>query len=121
MPNDAAHIPLGKSSDARLLPCGNCGGEAEFRSGSSTMPYIRCKMCGMRTGSSWDKEKLIETWNRRYERTCHIVPRSKELGIVGGFPACSECGVYMHYQPYTGKLPKYCPNCGARVIGGKDA
>ena len=48
-----------------LLPCGNCGGEAEWRDGSSTRPYIRCKQCGMRTGSSNDFFKLKLVWNRR--------------------------------------------------------
>ena len=48
-----------------LLPCPFCGGKAEFRSGSSTTPYIRCMECGGRTKSSYDKTKLIAAWNRR--------------------------------------------------------
>lgn len=48
-----------------LLPCPYCGGEAEFRDGSSTTPYIRCKKCGCRTGSSRDEERLVRIWNRR--------------------------------------------------------
>ena len=48
-----------------LLPCPHCGGEAEARDGSSTTPYIRCKSCGCRTGSSWDMDKLKAAWNRR--------------------------------------------------------
>lgn len=49
----------------KLLPCPFCGGEAECRSGSSTTPYIRCKKCGCRTGSSYNREKLAEAWNTR--------------------------------------------------------
>ena len=48
-----------------LLKCANCGGEPEWHDGSSTTPYIRCKSCGMRTGSSRDYEKLKRVWNRR--------------------------------------------------------
>jgi Lar family restriction alleviation protein len=48
-----------------LLPCPFCGGKAEFRSGSSTTPYIRCKECGGRTKSSRNRENLISVWNRR--------------------------------------------------------
>lgn len=48
-----------------LLPCPFCGGKAEFRSGSSTTPYIRCKECGGRTKSSRNKAKLIAAWNMR--------------------------------------------------------
>lgn len=48
-----------------LLPCAHCGGEAEWRDGSSTRPYIRCKKCGVRTGSSNDFWKLKHAWNKR--------------------------------------------------------
>lgn len=51
-------------------PCPFCGGEAEYRDGSSTTPYIRCKECGCRTGSSRDREKLAQAWNTRCKRTC---------------------------------------------------
>lgn len=48
-----------------LLPCPFCGGEAEWRDGSSTKPYIRCRECGMRTGGSYACDKLKAKWNRR--------------------------------------------------------
>lgn len=51
-----------------LLTCANCGGEPEWRDGSSTAPYIRCKSCGMRTPSCKSRDyakKLTEIWNRR--------------------------------------------------------
>lgn len=48
-----------------LKPCPFCGGKAEFRSGSSTTPYIRCKECGGRTKSSRNSANLVAAWNRR--------------------------------------------------------
>ena len=53
------------SATVKLLPCPFCGGKAEFRSGSSTTPYIRCKECGGRTKSSRNRANLIAAWNRR--------------------------------------------------------
>lgn len=52
-------------SGDELKPCPFCGGKAEFRSGSSTTPYIRCRECGGRTKSSRDRANLIDAWNRR--------------------------------------------------------
>lgn len=49
----------------KLLPFPFCGGKAEFRSGSSTTPYIRCRECGGRTKSSRNRANLIAAWNRR--------------------------------------------------------
>ena len=39
------HLTKGRPTDD-LLKCANCG-EPEWRDGSSTTPYIRCKSCGM--------------------------------------------------------------------------
>lgn len=59
---------LAPSDTSDLLRCANCGGEPEWRDGSSTFPYIRCKSCGMRTPSSRSsdyRKKLTAIWNRR--------------------------------------------------------
>lgn len=74
----------GKTYD--LLPCPFCGGEAEFRDGSSTKPYIRCKSCGCRTWGSHAYDKLAAAWNRRAERTWHDF--SDELPPVGASVLC---------------------------------
>lgn len=74
----------GKTYD--LLPCPHCGGEAEFRDGSSTKPYIRCKECGCRTWGSHAYDKLVAAWNRRAERTWHDF--SDELPPVGASVLC---------------------------------
>lgn len=63
---------MSESTSTKLEParttlrrCPFCGGKAEFRSGSSTTPYIRCRECGGRTKSSRNRANLIDAWNRR--------------------------------------------------------
>ena len=104
----------GKTYD--LLPCPHCGGEAEFRDGSSTKPYIRCKECGCRTWGSHAYDKLVAAWNRRAERTC----RNASFDPLGF--RCSECGAedYMDGSAIVWvdggpQDASYCPHCGARV------
>lgn len=103
----------GKTYD--LLPCPHCGGEAEFRDGSSTAPYIRCKSCGCRTGSGRSYEKLVERWNRRSERTCRMG------APIDGEYQCGECG-HLNRETYRADKgwypPEYCAHCGARVVEG---
>lgn len=86
-----------------LKRCPFCGGEAEMREGSSTRPYVRCKVCGCRTGSSKYRSAVKSAWNVRAERTCRVeYPDDARM--------CSEC----HY--YVGPHHLYCPHCGARVV-----
>ena len=102
-----------------LKPCPHCGGEAEARDGSSTMPYIRCKSCGCRTGSSWNVDKLKAAWNRRAERTCQIVVSvDRSPASYGGrIHRCSSCGKALPGALFRNGWTQldYCPRCGARV------
>ena len=75
------------------------------------------------------KKKAIEAWNRRAERTCRVeedTKRASQTQLVVT-KSCSECGhcfgAETHYERiFEGlvlneiELPRYCPNCGARVI-----
>lgn len=106
-----------------LLPCPHCGGEAEFRDGSSTKPYIRCKSCGCRTWGSFAYDKLVAAWNRRAERTCRNVSEWNNPDLFDF--KCSECGAEvcsdeMGKSPLVvyecEEHPRYCPNCGAKVV-----
>lgn len=100
-----------------LLPCPHCGGEAEARGGSSTMPYIRCKSCGCRTRASYDMDKLKEAWNRRAERTCNVKSSYMEweTGDYSYLEVKLSCGHDFTWD--DGTPPDYCPYCGAKVIG----
>ena len=53
---------------------------------------------------------MAERWNRRAESTCRKVPGRMKYGRR--MPECSECG-----QSLGDKRWKYCPNCGAKVVG----
>ena len=109
-----------------LLPCPHCGGEAEARGGSSTMPYIRCKSCGCRTRASYDMDKLKEAWNRRAggaceqrrtRRTCHVESShvEQEMGDYSYLEVELSCGHAFTWD--DGTPPDYCPYCGSRVVG----
>ncbi len=39
-----------------------------------------------------------------------------KINSDGYYPYCSECGK----EPESGKMTKFCPNCGARMDGGAD-
>lgn len=98
-----------------LLPCPFCGGEAEIRGNSAL--FVQCVNCGTRYGDRYHttKAEAIAAWNTRVERTCHADYRGGGYGIGGWY--CSECGGYMHDDIQQDMA--YCPNCGARVIGGE--
>ena len=99
-----------------LLPCPFCGGEAEARDGSSTTPYIRCKSCGCRTGSSRNVDRLKDAWNRRTRRTCHVESShvEQEIGDYSYLEVELSCGHDFTWD--GGTPPDYCPYCGARII-----
>ena len=114
-----------------LKPCPICGGtklatsysacinmDHEFMPDTVHMHVfdLYCKECGCRVqegGDTYDeaKEAVVEKWNHRAERTCHVVRSGKPSPT--GVPSklhCSECG---------GRLTRfgsYCPSCGAEVV-----
>ncbi len=110
-----------------LKPCPFCGDEAEYRYGSSTSPYIRCKRCGCRTGSSRDRTKLAQAWNARWERTCEMVDILTEFKEHHNYDEhafrCGACHAEREVYAYDeegnmwAEIPKRCPECGAKVVG----
>lgn len=113
-----------------LRKCPFCGGEAVVRRGNvSKLYYVRCSNieCAVFpiTDGFSTEGQAARAWNRRAERTCRI-----ETGPSAVFKnetgpdrmtqdfvdRCSECGNVMNRDPFTGKYPRYCSWCGARVI-----
>lgn len=125
-----------------LLPCPFCGGEAELRDdGETGYPFlVQCVDCGgMTCGhlhadtpfgaiAAWNtraeyhgfEDAAVNAWKRikaYQERTC----RNTDDDCDAWFK-CSECGLHSKLEIMSGGygIPNYCPNCGAKVIGGKD-
>lgn len=99
-------------NEVKLKRCPFCGGEAEIIEAEGNEPEticIQCSSCGVSVHHKWlEPEVLIDYWNRRAERTCHVIPD----GCIG---RCSACGADVFGDP-DGNEGTYCPNCGARVV-----
>lgn len=123
-----------------LKPCPFCGDEDLEIDHAPTYDVhhpdvyeVHCVECGGRGGEGWTEAEAIAAWNTRaemsYEDTLILLD---ELGLsertcrnVGYYIdgtrfKCSECG----YNGWTkwakdgeDRIPNYCPNCGARVVG----
>ena len=105
-----------------LKPCPCCGGVADVKTyelrDRCWEALLRCASCGLeiaRTGSSEAEArgKTVEAWNARWESTCHDVLPEKHGEPIEGYWECSECGC-----EWGGDYdaPKYCPDCGAKVV-----
>lgn len=92
-----------------LLSCPFCRGKAEIlRMRQQNIFFAWCDECEAR-GDYYDTEEdAAEAWNRRAERTCHVI----DHGAVG---ACSACGAECFGSP-EGNKGTYCPNCEAKVV-----
>lgn len=108
-----------------LKPCPFCGGEAEMREGSSTKPYVRCKRCGCRTGSSRYRGNVAKSWNARAAVTdeqfalavhdgeaWQVVRECEWRSEYDDENFVAECGATIFWEP---PAPPYCPYCGGRV------
>ena len=103
-------------SNATLLSCPFCGGEAELCIHKATgASWVRCTECETISGASSAKQ-AIESWNTRAEQTCEF-PTSEHP------PKCSTCGwqtgVYDCDWLDGGKYKydgNFCKSCGARVV-----
>lgn len=101
-----------------LKPCPFCGGEATNEFDSDWGIIVRCVGCGaiMVKNPCNGTLDVVKAWNTRAERTCHV----EDLGgLPGMIPllACDACGE-PNYARADGSVWNYCPNCGAKVIGG---
>ena len=110
-----------------LLPCPFCGGEAKIFSSEEGGTWdVQCQSCGAlpflvspreaRSRGIEPMDYLVAAWNRRVERTCHMSEHNdlQPRGWYIHYWECSDC--HAHYR---GKdMPRFCHNCGARVLGG---
>ena len=107
-----------------LEPCPFCGGEASKRLFYKGKYRVHCNVCDAHSGDVCDTEaEAIAAWNSRAERTCENIDKYPDYRFK-----CSECNCVLYYEDLDGEpwvfvdgvasVPNYCPNCGAKVIGG---
>ena len=112
-----------------LLPCPFCGGDAKiyrhyggFSIGCANAQHdSHCPMLP-RLCAFNDEAEAVAAWNTRHERTCRNVCDWRDDGGVLHSDArlfkCSECGFKADdfYGDDEQSFPRYCPNCGAKVV-----
>lgn len=110
---------------SELLKCPFCGGEAKpYNLGKKHL--IECDDCKEYGHGAYvvarTKAEAIEAWNTRYERTCENAYEYRDSNGVLHRDArifrCSECGFKADdfYGDDEQSFPRYCPNCGRKVI-----
>ena len=107
-----------------LLPCPFCGGgwlyETRRNDYLDETPAMFCNSC--KAVVTWEQVEeegvndetrtfVREHWNTRAERTCSVIEITKGLADE---PDVYEltCG----HDPMMYEQPRYCPNCGAKVV-----
>ena len=102
-----------------LKSCPFCGGEAKLYSIGTGSPHygnyhqVVCQGCLNASGAYWSGEQsAIDAWNTRVERTCEDASVDKTTQFY-----CSKCDCTVEV-PLLWGIVNYCPNCGARVVGG---
>ncbi len=142
---DSLSEDTGQTAYSSLMePCPFCGGTAwlqywEYPSGGGMEGRAVCGGCHVSTSRDFQGarttylptgeditkplliKQVIETWNRRVERTC------RDIDHMQGAIKCSECGEITPSTLYwvesgdgfmtvKGHRPRFCSNCGARVV-----
>lgn len=108
------------------MTCPFCGGGPELFTKRNFedewVAYLSCGKCDVEMMDAGATEldadaAVIEKWNERHERVCRL-----RVGVGGWF--CLECGVFVNSDCIADAqrwiAPRYCPNCGAKVMGGRE-
>lgn len=118
-----------------LKPCPFCGStniSACYDPHDPRDFIVVCNSCLAQSSAAFSARKAINKWNKRVERTCHIVTTRRSFSQTQDkiSKKCSECGhVFGETEirpllPGFGDMieigsvdiPNYCPNCGAKVV-----
>ena len=115
-----------------MKPCPFCGGEAMLFDAVGEM-WACCKTCLASSHMHSDPIKAAAAWNARAAvtdeqfslavhdgRVWQVVRECRMRPARGGGWYCSECSVWVAPGPMANATeylaPRYCPNCGAKVV-----
>lgn len=116
-----------------LKSCPFCGSDAKLVKDDQGGIYAECtsEHCGCSLDyASRDNETtrayIIEQWNTRAERTCHIIVKPSDSDYLNDWHyLCSECGCPIGVDeidkdedenPIPIRHASFCGNCGAKVV-----
>lgn len=110
-----------------IRTCPFCGGEAHIKEVVSACSVVYTVGCSDSECMGFETllckptpEEAVAAWNRRAERTCHVVRDGRPSPT--GVPSerhCSECGGALMVGDPT-RNRRFCPNCGARIERGDE-
>ena len=115
-------------SNATLLPCPFCGGEA-FPNIELRKHWVECRECAAESGCYRTEAEAIAAWNTRAGRgecepkwTLQSTTQTQEFWRCD-CGNCGECFGMEDRQSFPFKItvdkvktPNYCPNCGVKVV-----
>lgn len=98
-----------------LKPCPFCGSSSELCviGGDECGWYVECFNCFATGGDAGTRDKAIDAWNTRAERTC-TVEKFQQNPSYGDYYCELSCGHW--FDVVDDMPPAYCPICGAKVV-----
>lgn len=113
----------GDRMSEELKPCPCCGSSnglyvlQDEKYGEWSVFCDMCKTSFHNENHCDTREEAVSAWNRRAERTCHLIHEVEEEDdeffdtVELHYYVCSECGWNNRPDAY------YCDSCGAKVVG----
>ena len=112
----------GDRMSEELKPCPCCGSSnglyvlQDEKYGEWSVFCDMCKTSFHNENHCDTREEAVSAWNRRAERTCHLIHEVEEEddeffdAVELHYYVCSECGWNNRPDAY------YCDSCGAKVV-----